>query len=402
VTGSPGGSAGPDDSIYPIITSSDLAGGRNLNLRPRSADATSSVSLTLIPPQANGAGGGVTIAQDKTLDGAQQNNLRISGQWTGDYSGVGGSQLYYNSYLLVSADIRSATTSEDKPVTGIGVGCRPDSNGHFIGLRSRGLESGQAAASRWVGVQSEIETSHATEAYNIYAIGTAPNYFKGEVECNKSLYCNSVPENFLSTNSGFRVAAQNTTNTASGLEVISRSSSNNSTKTALLFTKEDTNGVEATAVAGYLRINDGLGSASSITLTSSDGASPVVAVVSDYRTKTLTPFTGAASAIVQQLQPGANGFIAHDLQAVIPEAVTGQKDETETVGTYTDTDGTIEYGVEEPDAIPYGATWEATETRQVLQAVDTSRLVPLLTKALQEVMQKNEDLEARIAALEGA
>ena len=30
------------------------------------------------------------------------------------------------------------------------------------------------------------------------------------------------------------------------------------------------------------------------------------------------------------------------------------------------------------------------------------RLILLLTKALQEVLTKNEDLEARIAALEGA
>ena len=47
-------------------------------------------------------------------------------------------------------------------------------------------------------------------------------------------------------------------------------------------------------------------------------------------------------------------------------------------------------------------TWTATGTRPVYQGVDQTKLIPLLTKALQEVMQKNEDLEARIAALEGA
>ena len=45
------------------------------------------------------------------------------------------------------------------------------------------------------------------------------------------------------------------------------------------------------------------------------------------------------------------------------------------------------------------AVIEMTEKDEVL--VDQTKLIPLLTKALQEVMQKNEDLEARLAALEG-
>ena len=34
------------------------------------------------------------------------------------------------------------------------------------------------------------------------------------------------------------------------------------------------------------------------------------------------------------------------------------------------------------------------------QGADVTKLIPILTKALQEVMQKNEDLEARLEALE--
>jgi len=67
-----------------------------------------------------------------------------------------------------------------------------------------------------------------------------------------------------------------------------------------------------------------------------------------------------------------DGFIAHELQEVIPEAVTGQKDAV-------NPDGSISP-----------------------QGVDQSKLVPLLTAALQEAITKIETLEARLSALESA
>ena len=66
-----------------------------------------------------------------------------------------------------------------------------------------------------------------------------------------------------------------------------------------------------------------------------------------------------------------NGFIAHELDAVIPEAVTGEKDAVDDEG--------------EP----------------MYQGIDQSKLVPLLTAALQEAIGKIEDLTARLDALEG-
>jgi hypothetical protein len=65
-----------------------------------------------------------------------------------------------------------------------------------------------------------------------------------------------------------------------------------------------------------------------------------------------------------------DGFLAHEVQAFVPEAVTGEKDEV-------DKDG-----------------------NPVYQGIDQSKLVPLLTAALQEALQKIEALEARITALE--
>jgi hypothetical protein len=102
---------------------------------------------------------------------------------------------------------------------------------------------------------------------------------------------------------------------------------------------------------------------------------------SDYRLKeNVSPINGAV-ARVQQLKPSrfnfitepdriVDGFIAHEAQAVVPECVTGEKDAV-------DADG-----------------------NPVYQGIDQSKLVPLLTAALQETIAKIETLEARLTALE--
>ncbi len=102
---------------------------------------------------------------------------------------------------------------------------------------------------------------------------------------------------------------------------------------------------------------------------------------SDYRLKeNITPLTDAAVR-VQQLKPSrfnfiadpdteVDGFIAHEVQEIVPEAITGTKDEV-------DEDG-----------------------KPLYQGIDQSKLVPLLTAALQEALGKIADLETRLAALE--
>jgi len=67
-----------------------------------------------------------------------------------------------------------------------------------------------------------------------------------------------------------------------------------------------------------------------------------------------------------------DGFLAHEAQEVVPEAITGAKDAV-------DKDGKPEY-----------------------QGIDQSKLVPLLTAALQEAIGRIETLEAEVAALKGA
>ena len=95
---------------------------------------------------------------------------------------------------------------------------------------------------------------------------------------------------------------------------------------------------------------------------------------SDYRLKTYTIPLTTGLTIIDQVQPceftwkssgsTGRGFIAHELQAVVPEAVTGEKDAV-------NTDGTPEY-----------------------QGVDASKLVPYLVSAIKELKDRVEALEA--------
>ena len=77
-----------------------------------------------------------------------------------------------------------------------------------------------------------------------------------------------------------------------------------------------------------------------------------------------------------------DGFLAHEVTAV-PEAITGEKD---AVAVQADVDKGVSDKVGDP----------------IYQQIDQSKLVPLLTAALQESVSKIEILETKVAALEAA
>tara|TARA_R100000353_G_scaffold27514_1_gene23202 strand:+ start:57 stop:1265 length:1209 start_codon:yes stop_codon:yes gene_type:complete len=89
-----------------------------------------------------------------------------------------------------------------------------------------------------------------------------------------------------------------------------------------------------------------------------------------------------------------DGFLAHEVTAV-PEAISGIKDGMKPETYY-----------EEGDTLPSGKvvgdvkTYSSTEPDY--QTIDQSKLVPLLTAALQEEIAKREALESRVATLEAA
>ena len=104
---------------------------------------------------------------------------------------------------------------------------------------------------------------------------------------------------------------------------------------------------------------------------------------SDYRLKeNIVDLDGAIDRVKQLLPKRFNfindadttvdGFLAHETQTVVPEAVTGTHDQVDDEGN------------------------------AVMQGIDQSKLVPLLTAALKEAIAEIETLKTKVAALEAS
>ena len=78
-----------------------------------------------------------------------------------------------------------------------------------------------------------------------------------------------------------------------------------------------------------------------------------------------------------------DGFLAHEVADIVPEAITGEKDATEeyevTPAVFDDEGNVIEEAV--------------MGTRPVYQGIDQSKLVPLLVGAIQELRAEIEQLK---------
>jgi hypothetical protein len=115
----------------------------------------------------------------------------------------------------------------------------------------------------------------------------------------------------------------------------------------------------------------------------SNGFATSYGTTSDYRKKEDERPMSAATPTLLALRPinfqwkgsdlRTDGFLAHEVAELVPDAVVGEKDATEEV---TDDEG-------------------VTTTVDSLQALDQAKLIPILIKTIQE-------LEARITALESA
>jgi len=156
-----------------------------------------------------------------------------------------------------------------------------------------------------------------------------------------------------------------------------------------------------------------------------NGSATAYNTSSDYRLKENVDYDWDATTRLKQLKPArfnfivddtntlVDGFLAHEAQAVVPEAVHGTHNETQTLtkvvlsssntvlaedieqsdwtagkSATTDEDGNAVAAIYASDS-----TWAAEHVVPKMQGIDQSKLVPLLVKTIQE-------LEARITALE--
>ena len=178
--------------------------------------------------------------------------------------------------------------------------------------------------------------------------------------------------------------------------------------------------MSGTSTAAAVFQNSAAASVGTITVS---GSTTAYNTSSDYRLKEDdVPMTGATER-VKALRPvnfawkadgsRVDGFFAHELAEVVPEAATGTKDammdeEYEvTPAVYEDvTTPAVEAVLDENGVVITEAVEESTEsvlvteavmgTRSVpdYQGIDQSKLVPLLTATIQDLIARIEALEA--------
>ena len=136
----------------------------------------------------------------------------------------------------------------------------------------------------------------------------------------------------------------------------------------------------AQTLIGFYHISTSVGA-----ITTNNNATQYT-TASDYRLKENVDYTWDATTRLKQLKPArfnwindddntlVDGFLAHEVQSVVPQAVAGNKDAV--------------YSAEEAEDMVAVNTGDIKP-----QSIDESKLVPLLVKTIQE-------LEARITALE--
>jgi hypothetical protein len=152
-------------------------------------------------------------------------------------------------------------------------------------------------------------------------------------------------------------------------------------------------GISATGNATVVQFYNGNGGVGNIQL---NGSATAYNTSSDYRLKENVNYDFDATTRLKQLKPArfnfiaddtkiVDGFIAHEVSSVVPEAISGEKDAVKV----------WQEGEELPEGVSVGDNKLDENGNTIIdtQGIDQSKLVPLLVKTIQE-------LEARITALE--
>jgi len=202
------------------------------------------------------------------------------------------------------------------------------------------------------GTQTAGTSSPGALLFQTTADGATSPTERLRITSNGAMLYGTSAKNITSPNNpGFEIHATNTL----GLGLYVSNANNN--QTSVIFQN-------TTGRVGFIDIN---------------AASVTYSTTSDYRLKENVAPVADGIARLLQLKPSRfnfitdpdntiDGFIAHEVQDVVPEAISGEK-----------------------DAI-------GDDGKPIHQGIDQSKLVPLLTAALQEAVAKIESLEARLTA----
>ena len=187
---------------------------------------------------------------------------------------------------------------------------------------------------------------------------------------------------------------------------------NNSDVTAVQLKNVYSNGSQSGTMIAFL--NSGNSEVGSI---KSTGSATAFNTSSDYRLKENVDYDWDATTRLKQLKPARfnwiaddtntleDGFLAHEVSSIVPEAITGTKDAATTLtkAVIGEHGNVIAQNIEESawtagkadGTYDANTTWHASKVNPIYQQIDLGKLVPLLVKTVQEQ-------EARIKALEDA
>ena len=278
-----------------------------------------------------------------------------STQMTLDTSGNVGIGTSSPSYRL---DVRSSNPSLNVQAT--------------TGTNQTSLLLQNSGGSFYVGIDNSSGTSYGAAAYarSLWSDGAYPMAF----------FTNSTERMRIDSSGNLLVGTTSNSDFSTTLKFYSVSSTYAGAFKTTGGASYECLGLWNTATSGtiyQIRFYDGgAGVRGSVT---TNGTSTSFNTSSDYRLKENIQPMQNALGVVAQLNPvtytwkadgsDGQGFIAHELQAVVPDCVTGEKDAVDEEG------------------------------KPVYQGIDTSFLVATLTKAIQEQQEQINQLKAEVAAL---
>ena len=368
-----------------------IAGGTNLNLH-----STGKIQFNQnCNTQLNISGlGRVEKNMENLVDTGTGMGIRAHGAIP---TGVGATEI---SLFNAQAQVDTGHTSPKVS----GFKSQPNSNlqsvGEYYGFYHI---SSPDIADKTYGFYSAIYGGTSGKNYNFYAEGNAPNYFAGNTQFGSTPGSDPLQGGNLSTftpgsNNFIQNIARSSNSAGAACLGLNRSGNDRGRFISFLYNNTVTDAIEM------------------------DGSGGVrFGTTSDYRAKENIVDLPSAVNQIKALRPvnfnytwasgkTRPGFIAHEVAEALPVAVVGEKDETEAIGTLADWDGTeLETNVVEPEELTYTEevetdgvatmvtrtrSWSATGNRDVYQGVDQTKLIPLLTKALQEALDRIEQLES--------
>ena len=317
------------------------------NIGGVSFDGTASINL----PGVNAAGNQDTSGNAATSTAlSSARNFAVTGDVTGTVSSdlTGGASIATSiaSDVIVNADVNASAAI---------AGTKIDPDFGSQAVTTTGLISANGKVS--------------------FPLGTAalPSLYPGS-DTSTGIYSPGTDQVAISTNGVARLIADNSGNVLIGVAAAYTSDAYLHVPAASFSKGAWASRADTPNPRKHMRFENSNGEVGSI---STSGTATAFTTSSDYRLKeNIVPLTDAADR-VNQLQVHrfnfladpdtvVDGFLAHEAQAIVPECVTGTKDEVDENGN------------------------------PVYQGIDQSKLVPLLTAALQNAIVEIETLKQRL------